>query len=129
MKFAYIIGGLGGAALAWLDKIPVVVWGLCGLMVVDFITGIAAAACATKTINSNTGFRGIVKKSIMLLLVAAAWISAAILPVEIPLGGMVAGAFCINELISIVENAARAGISIPKPLAEALEKLKASQNT
>lgn len=121
--YAYITGAFGGLILGWLGDVPSVVWGLCGFIALDIISGLTAA-WIEKNISSDVSLRGMARKGLMLLLVAAAALAAAVLPVEVPLCSMVAGAFCVTELISIVENLGRAGVPIPKSFVDALEKLK-----
>jgi phage-related holin len=47
------------------------------------------------------------------------------LPIE--LGSAAAGAFCVTELISIVENASAIGVPIPKVITDLLDKLNTGE--
>lgn len=100
------------------------------LMALDVLTGLLAGYVA-KALSSNVSFRGIAKKAVILCVVAAVHVIARVLGAEygfdVNLGGWVAAGFCIHELLSIVENSARAGVWLPKPLVEAIEKLKARE--
>jgi toxin secretion/phage lysis holin len=121
---AYAIGGAAGVALGWCTSVPAVYWVLIALIALDFATGIAAAAIHGK-VSSEESFRGALRKSIVMMVVAAASAVRYALPVEFPyLGPLVAGAFCAREFISIVENADAAGVKIPQVLRDALEKLE-----
>lgn len=96
------------------------------LMILDVLTGIIAAAVA-REIDSTFSFIGALKKAQMLLMVAAGLVFERIYP-DIPWGRMVAGLLSISEMISIVENAAKAGLPIPAELKNTLRRLKSSEN-
>lgn len=83
-------------------------------MGVDYITGLAVAACGkspksdTGRLSSKIGWRGLAKKCVSLLLVLVA------VRLDITLGtsyirDAVCISFCLNELLSITENAGAAG--------------------
>ena len=92
------------------------------LMAIDVIVGFTAAAI-TKTISSTVCARGMMKKVIIMMLVA---MCAAIEPYSqgMPLSKLASMAFIVFECTSIVENAARAGLPIPKPILDTLVLLK-----
>ena len=94
------------------------------LIALDYISGVAAAI-AEKRLSSAAGAKGIAKKIFMLLIVAVANI------VDIGVIGdghvlkTVTTAFYIaNECISLIENAGRLGVPVPKKLIEVLEQLR-----
>ena len=94
------------------------------LIILDYISGVAAAI-AEKRLSSAAGAKGIAKKIFMLLIVAVANI------VDIGVIGdghvlkTVTTAFYIaNECISLIENAGRLGVPVPKKLIEVLEQLR-----
>ena len=94
---------------------------LIALMVIDFCTGLLHAFIEQK-LNSKTCARGIVKKIFILALVAVAHL------IDISLGkavcmGVVEFFYIANESMSIIENAGRAGLPVPKKLTEVLEQL------
>lgn len=97
------------------------------LMALDVLTGLLAGY-ATKALSSAVAFRGITKKAIILCVVAAVHAIArgagAAYGFDVNLGGWVAAGFCIHEFLSIAENSGKAGVKLPKPLLDALEKLK-----
>lgn len=94
------------------------------LMVLDYITGILCAI-VTKTLSSEVGFRGLVKKFVILIVIAVGHLVDAYV---IGTGSAVMSAvmlfFAANEGISILENAAILGLPIPKKLKDVLEQLK-----
>lgn len=92
--------------------------------VVDYITGVAAAAIEHK-LNSEIGFKGITKKLLLFCIVGVAHI--------LDLYVIGSGAVCrsavvlfyiANEGLSIIENSARCGLPIPNKLRVILEQLK-----
>lgn len=106
------------------------------LMAIDYITGIVVAGVfrtSKKTesggLSSSTGFKGIVKKFIMLLLVAVGcrmdfMMTSLNLPLDNMISSGVSIALCINEIISITENAGLIGIPIPTIIKKSLEILQ-----
>ncbi len=94
------------------------------LMAVDIVTGIMAAVSA-KTLCSEVSFRGMSKKAIALVLVGVASYMEVL--IQLPLGEMVAGFYCANEGLSVVENSAEAGLPVPQVLKDALAKLNPEQ--
>ncbi|MCL2388663.1 MAG: phage holin family protein [Defluviitaleaceae bacterium] len=105
------------------------------LMIVDFISGIVSAVvfkCSDKTdsgrLSSLSGFQGIIKKGCCLMLIVVAVHLDALLGTNSLTRDAVIIAFCLNELISILENMGRMGIKMPAPLTNALEMLSAKKN-
>ncbi|NNU85245.1 holin [Geobacillus sp. BMUD] len=97
---------------------------LLALVVVDYLTGIAASAVEGK-LSSQVGFRGIVRKLLIFVLVAASHL------VDLAIGwnmhvirDAIVFFYIANEFISIIENAGRAGVPIPSVLRKAIELLK-----
>jgi toxin secretion/phage lysis holin len=97
---------------------------LLAFVIIDYITGFIAAGAEGK-LSSSVGFRGIAKKIIIFVLVAVGHL------LDKALGGqndMFRDAtiffFLANELLSIIENAGRAGVPIPQILQNAVEILK-----
>lgn len=97
---------------------------LLAFVIIDYITGFIAAGAEGK-LSSEVGFKGIAKKILIFVLVAAGYL------LDKALGGqndMFRDAtiffFLANELLSIIENAGRAGVPIPQILQNAVEILK-----
>jgi len=97
---------------------------LLALVIVDYITGIVASAMEG-ALSSQVGFRGIARKLLVFVLVAAAHL------VDVAIGwnmhlirDAIVFFYIANEFISIVENAGRAGVPIPSVLRKAIELLK-----
>lgn len=121
------VGSVGGALLGLWQGLPLMVAALLILMVLDIISGMLAAL-VTRDLRSRTAREGVVRKALTLIVVAAAAVVERYLDVPVPVVGTVtggvAGMFCVAELLSITENAARAGVWIPAPLQDALAQLQ-----
>lgn len=92
-------------------------------IILDYISGLIKAY-NTKTLSSNIGFRGILKKVGILVIVMLA---VLVDRVTINNGGirtLVIYYFVANEGLSILENLAQAGLPIPKSLKNALKVIK-----
>lgn len=116
-----LFGSLVSLFVGGMDLFVVI---LLALVIVDYITGIAASALEGK-LSSQVGFRGIVRKLLIFVLVAASHL------VDLAIGwdmhlirDAIIFFYIANEFISIVENAGRAGVPIPAVLRKAIELLK-----
>ena len=97
---------------------------LIALIILDYISGVIAAA-VEKRLSSAVGAKGIAKKIFMLLIVAL----ANIVDINVIGDGHVLKTVTIvfyicNECISLIENAGRIGVPVPKKLLDVLEQLK-----
>ena len=96
---------------------------LAALIVLDYISGVIAAVIE-KRLSSAVGARGIAKKVFMLLIVAL----ANIIDINV-IGGhtlrtVTVVFYLCNECISLIENAGRIGVPVPKKLLDVLEQLR-----
>lgn len=122
-------GAVGGAIAAafggWSNDLTVLV----AFMVIDYITGVLAAALnrSEKTegggLSSSVGWAGLAKKIGTLLLVLVAHGLDVTMGVDYVRTAAVV-AFIANETLSILENAALLGIPMPEIFKRALEVLK-----
>ena len=97
---------------------------LIALLILDYISGVIAAA-VEKRLSSEVGAKGIAKKIFMLLIVAL----ANIVDINVIGDGRVLKTVTVvfyicNECISLIENAGRIGVPVPKKLLDVLEQLK-----
>ena len=98
------------------------------LIVLDYISGVVAAALE-KRLSSEIGARGIAKKAFMLFIVAV----ANIVDINVIGEGNVLRAVTVvfyiaNECISLIENAGRLGVPVPKKLLDVLAQLRDKDN-
>ena len=120
--FKGFIGLVVAFAVAFWAGLEPLVQLLVFLMVVDIVTGLLVAF-QTKAISSDISFKGMSKKAIKLILVMVANVAETYVGGALPLGEGVAGFYCATEFLSIIENAATAGVPVPKILKDALAKL------
>ena len=120
--FTALLGGFAGFLFGELDGLMVA---LIAFICLDYVTGVIVGAVKHK-LNSQTGFIGLVKKALILVIVAV----AHIVDTQI-LGGensvFRSAACCLyiaNEGLSILENCGRLGVPYPKKLREILEQLR-----
>lgn len=120
-KFTAFLFAIGG--FMW-GKADGLLYALVAFMTLDYITGVISAYIR-KEISSAVGFLGIVKKVFIMLLVAV----AHILDTQIIGDGSVCrsaviGFYISNEGISILENAVKIGMPLPKKLVDILMEMK-----
>lgn len=107
-------------ATTWIG-IPGAIQTLLVLMAFDYLTGLIVAGMEGR-LCSRHGWRGLGRKTLMLILVAAAHNVAKPLHLAVDPGSGVAIGLCVNEMISIVENCNDAGVPIPPLLVQLLVK-------
>lgn len=110
--FIWLIGGLDIAILCLIVAI-----------VLDYISGLIKAY-NTKTLSSNIGFRGILKKVGILIIVMLAVLVDRVTVTNGSIRTLVIYYFVANDGLSILENLAQAGLPIPKSLKNALKVIK-----
>mgnify|MGYP001149715069 FL=1 len=128
MRFDTIIKTLSGAVGAVLGflygKITGLFVAIIALMALDYVTGILCGIAA-KALSSEVGFRGLVKKLMVLVIIAVGHlIDTYIIGTGSALMTAVILFFAANEGISILENAAKLGLPIPQKLRDILEQLR-----
>ena len=97
---------------------------LIALIVLDYISGVIAAA-VEKRLSSEVGAKGIAKKIFMLLIVALANIvDINVIGDGHALKTVTVVFYICNECISLIENAGRIGVPVPKKLLDVLEQLR-----
>ena len=97
---------------------------LIALIVLDYISGVIAAA-VEKRLSSEVGAKGIAKKIFMLLIVALANIvDTSVIGDGHVLKTVTVVFYICNECISLIENAGRIGVPVPKKLLDVLEQLR-----
>lgn len=105
------------------------------LMAIDYITGILIAAVWQKSSKSKTGalesragFKGLVRKGLILLVVLIGVQLDAILGLQAFCRTAIVLFFCGNEGLSIVENLGIMGLPLPDFVKTKFEQLKAKGN-
>ena len=132
--FQILFAGAVGALAAYFNVLLIPLAVLMGAMLIDYITGMAGAAC-TGEINSRVGVTGLIKKAGYLALVAVGMvvdylINSALVNIGINFriyycfGMIITIWLIINELISILENLGELKIPLPKFLVNTIKSLK-----
>lgn len=98
-------------------------------MAVDYISGILVAGVFKSSpksksgaLSSKVGYKGLCKKGMSLLIVLIAYRLDLLVGTNYIRDAVVIG-FCVNELISIVENAGLMGIPLPPILIKTIDVL------
>ena len=118
-----VVGTIASYALGWNGVLEAL---LCA-MVLDYLSGLLAAYINPHMkLDSRRGFRGIGKKIMILLLVSLAHFA------DYATGRTIVQTIAVwfflgNEGLSILENAANAGVPVPEKLKKTLEQLKSEK--
>lgn len=117
---------VGGYMCQFLGGWDVILKALVALVILDYITGVLKGF-ATKTLSSQIGFNGLIRKIMMFIVIATAVIIQGVIGDAIPLREIVIMFFICNEGISLLENASEF-VDIPEPLKDALIQLRDNNN-
>ena len=121
-SFSALVAGIFGYFTNFLGGFDTLLSTLLVLIAVDYISGVICAAYEKK-LSSAIGFKGIIKKILMILIVGVSVTLQRILPQGIPLREITILFFFFNEGLSVLENTARV-IPLPKKLKDVLLQLK-----
>ena len=128
--FKYLKGvvTIVGTTLTWLFGFwdtPLMV--LVCFIVLDYCAGVIRA-WINKELSSKVGFRGIVRKSVILMVLIVSVLLDRLLNIDVWIFRSVVCYFYIsNEGISILENCAGLGLPIPEKLKSVLLQLKSEE--
>lgn len=118
-----VVGGIvGGFLCHWLGGWDTLLKALVALVILDYVTGVLKALY-TKTLSSETGFKGLIKKIIVFIVVATAYTIQTVVGDAVPLRDIVIMFFVCNEGISLLENASEF-VPIPQKLKDTLIQLR-----
>lgn len=119
-----MISALLGGVLGWfLGERNPLFYALISFAVLDYISGVMLAVCQKK-ISSKIGYRGIVKKAMIFILVGLGnVIDNYIIGSGSSIRTMLIMFYLSNEGISILENAANIGLPLPKKLKDVLMQI------
>lgn len=115
-SFIYLVGGIDVAIQCLLIAI-----------IIDYISGLIKAF-NTKQLSSKIGFKGILKKVGVLLIVMLSVLIDRVTGETGAIRTLVIYYFVANEGLSIIENLGQAGLPIPKAIKNALKALKEQSN-
>lgn len=119
-------------AAAGIGGIVTYIWGpwdalivaLVAMVIIDYITGVIKAAVQGK-LSSAVGFRWLLKKVAIFLLVAVGVMVDRVIPAtNEAVRSAVIFFYIANEGLSILENAGELGLPLPAALKKSLEKMQ-----
>jgi toxin secretion/phage lysis holin len=96
------------------------------LVVIDYVSGVMAAA-VEKNLQSSKGFQGIAKKVMLFLIVVVGALMDQTMGTGVVIRNATIFFYIANEILSIVENAGRIGLPIPKKIKDAIEVLQSKE--
>lgn len=114
-----VIGGLIVSFLGGWDGLAIT---LVSFIVLDWITGLLKAIY-NKNLSSYTGFKGIIKKVVILIIVGVAVLLEKNMGIP-AIREIVMMFFIANEGISLLENVSQMGVPFPDKLKEILIQLR-----
>lgn len=120
--FSVIGGVVGGFIVSLFGGWDAMLYTILLFAVLDYFTGVLKAICK-KQLSSEIGFKGIVKKIMVFVVIAVAYNVQRMTGDTIPLREIVIVFFICNEALSILENAAEF-INIPQQLKDVLLQLR-----
>lgn len=118
-----ILSGIGTTFIYLLGGWDVALYCLLIAIALDYVSGLMKAY-TSKTLSSRIGFRGILKKLGILVLVMVGVLVDKATGESGAVRTLVIYYFVANEGLSVIENLGEAGIPIPKFLKKALKALK-----
>ena len=117
-----VFGLIGGILSYWLGGWDVLLKTIVFLAVVDYITGVIKGIY-TKSLSSETGFKGLLKKIVMFIVIAVSFSIQGLIGNSIPLREIVIMFYICNEALSLLENAA-VFVPIPDRMKDVLIQLR-----
>lgn len=121
-----ILWGIAGGFLSyWLGGWDMLLKTIVFLAVVDYITGVIKGIYLKK-LSSEIGFKGLLKKVVMFIVIAVAHVIQDLIGGTIPLREVVIMFYIANEGLSLLENAA-VFIPIPDKLKSILLQLRETE--
>ena len=120
--FSMVFGVIGGVLSYWLGGWDVLLKTIVFLAVADYITGVIKGIY-TKKLSSETGFKGLLKKIVMFIVIAVSFSIQELIGNTIPLREVVIMFYICNEALSLLENAA-VFVPIPDKLRDVLIQLR-----
>ena len=123
-KLMWVLGGILSLIFLITGGEDKMVECLSILMLIDYVTGVAKAFIIEK-VNSKAGFKGLLKKMVMILVVVQIDL---LFESKFGIKSLTVGILLGNEGLSILENASICGVPVPNKLKNMLEQYKESKN-
>lgn len=123
MIFKVGLMGIGGFVGYLFGGWSVLLQILVTFIVIDYISGVLASY-VEGNLNSKIGFKGIIKKVMILFIVAVSHLIDELLGAKGTIKDAVIFFYLGNEVLSFTENAGRIGVPLPTQLTNAVSILK-----
>lgn len=117
--FGLMAGGLLSALGGWDMPLKALV----GAMALDYCSGVIIAI-REKKLSSAVGFAGLARKLMVFLIVMVAGGLDALTGQTAVCRNAAVAFYFVNEAVSLLENAGRLGLPVPKKILDVLEQLK-----
>lgn len=121
-----VAGVVGGILANLLGGMDTILHALLFVVVVDYITGLIKAYFL-QDLSSKIGFKGLVKKVLIFVVIAVAVEVEKVLGGAIPLREIVIMFYLSNEGISFLENTAEF-LPLPDKLKDAFQQIRSNQD-
>lgn len=128
--FSFGIGAIGGFFTTLYGGWSAGMTTLVLFMAIDYLSGLTVAGVfkqspksKTGALESRAGFKGLCRKGMTLLVVLVAYRLDLLIGTNYVKDAVIIG-FCVNELLSIIENAGLMGLPLPPIIVKALDILK-----
>lgn len=115
-------GLIGGIMCKFLGGWDMLLKAIVILVVLDYVTGLLKAVY-NKSLSSEIGFKGLIRKIIIFVVIATAYVIQGIVGDAIPLREITILFFIANESLSLLENAGEF-VPIPDKLKDTLIQLR-----
>lgn len=123
-EFFKIFVSIAGSLFAWIEGVSdTPLFFLLIFIVVDYASSIISHYI-TGTISSSKGAKGFNKKFLLVLLACASLLLDAMMKADGWISNTLIIYLCANEGLSIIENAERGGILVPKFLKDRFASVK-----
>ena len=113
---------IGGFICKFLGRWDMLLKAIVILVVLDYVTGLLKAIY-NKSLSSEIGFKGLIRKIIIFVVIATAYVIQGIVGDAIPLREITILFFIANESLSLLENAGEF-VPIPDKLKDTLIQLR-----
>jgi len=122
-EFSIVFGTVGGVITGVLGGWDMLLNTIMTLIILDYVTGILKSIY-NKNLSSEVGYKGIIKKVMILSIIALAYALQRSVITNIPVREIIITFFIANEGISILENAVSCGLPIPQKLQDLLIQIR-----
>lgn len=121
-QISIIAGVVGGLAASYLGGWDMLLKTIVILAILDYGTGVLKGIY-NKKLSSEIGYKGIIKKVMMFMVICAAYTLQAAISKQVPLREVTIMFFIANEGISLLENASEL-VPVPVKIKEVLLQLR-----